>query len=198
MSTAREQQNIEWKESWREEYFKWICGFANAQGGRIYLGKNDDGHVVGLTNIRKLLEDLPNQVRDLMGILVEVNRQEDSGLEYWEIVVEPYPYPISYRGQYHYRSGSTKQELKSPALSAFLLQKQGKRWDEVPVPGVTTTDLSAEAFDLPRCVGEGRPPAENWYPWGRHGVPVNWLMIGSLRDGTPLQLVEQALCRHFF
>jgi len=54
MSTTREQQNIEWKESWREEYFKWICGFANAQGGRIYLGKNDDGHVVGLPNIRKL------------------------------------------------------------------------------------------------------------------------------------------------
>lgn len=94
------------------------------------------------------LEDLPNQVRDLMGILVEVNRQGDSGLEYLEIVVEPYPYPISYRGQYHYRSGSTKQELKGPALSAFLLQKQGKRWDGVPVPGVTTTDLSAEAFDL--------------------------------------------------
>ncbi|SDY83002.1 AlbA family DNA-binding domain-containing protein [Hymenobacter psychrophilus] len=58
MSTAREQQNIEWKESWREEYFKWICGFANAQGGRIYLGKNDNGQVVGLTSIRKLLEEV--------------------------------------------------------------------------------------------------------------------------------------------
>ena len=70
MSTAREQQNVEWKESWRDEYLEWICGFANAQGGRIYVGKNDDGQVVGLPNIRKVLEDLPNQVRDLMGILV--------------------------------------------------------------------------------------------------------------------------------
>nr|GEZ02644.1 hypothetical protein [Tanacetum cinerariifolium] len=83
-----------------------------------------------------------------MGILVEVNRHEEGGLEYLEIVVEPYPYPISYRGQYHYRSGSTKQELKGPALSTFLLQKQGKRWDGVPVPGVTAADLSAEALDL--------------------------------------------------
>ena len=31
-----ESQNIEYKESWRDEYLKWICGFANAQGGRIY------------------------------------------------------------------------------------------------------------------------------------------------------------------
>lgn len=23
-----ENQNIEWKESWRDEYLKWICGFA--------------------------------------------------------------------------------------------------------------------------------------------------------------------------
>ncbi|MFZ4802503.1 MAG: helix-turn-helix domain-containing protein, partial [Chlorobium sp.] len=25
----QENQHIEWKESWREEYLKWICGFAN-------------------------------------------------------------------------------------------------------------------------------------------------------------------------
>ena len=30
-----ESQNIEYKESWRDEYLKWICGFANAQGGCI-------------------------------------------------------------------------------------------------------------------------------------------------------------------
>lgn len=29
----KENQNIEWKQSWRDEYLKWICGFANAEGG---------------------------------------------------------------------------------------------------------------------------------------------------------------------
>ncbi len=52
--TPQEQQNIEWKESWREKYFKWICGFANAQGGRIYIGKNDRGQVVGIGNSREV------------------------------------------------------------------------------------------------------------------------------------------------
>ena len=28
-----ESQNIEWEETWRDEYLKWVCGFANAQGG---------------------------------------------------------------------------------------------------------------------------------------------------------------------
>lgn len=45
-----EKQNVEWKEKWKDEYLKWICGFANAQGGTIYIGKNDDGEVVGIEN----------------------------------------------------------------------------------------------------------------------------------------------------
>ncbi len=43
-----ESQNIEWKESWRDEYLKWICGFANAGGGCIYIGVNDEGRVIGV------------------------------------------------------------------------------------------------------------------------------------------------------
>ena len=43
-----ESQNIEYKESWRDEYLKWICGFANAHGGRIYIGVNDNKEVIGL------------------------------------------------------------------------------------------------------------------------------------------------------
>ena len=50
-----ENQNIEWKAKWKDDYLEWICGFANAQGGKIYIGCDDDGKVIGLPNIRKLL-----------------------------------------------------------------------------------------------------------------------------------------------
>lgn len=60
---SREDQNTEWKESWRDEYLKWICGFANAQGGRLVIGKNDLGKVVGLADAEDLLEELPIQIR---------------------------------------------------------------------------------------------------------------------------------------
>lgn len=42
-----ESQNTEYKESWRDEFLKWICGFANAQGGRICIGIDDNRHIVG-------------------------------------------------------------------------------------------------------------------------------------------------------
>ena len=30
--TPKECQNVEYKKVWQDEYLKWICGFANAQG----------------------------------------------------------------------------------------------------------------------------------------------------------------------
>lgn len=142
-----ENQNIEWKESWRDEYLKWICGFANATGGKIYIGVDDRGQVVGVTDARKLLEDIPNKVRDVLGIIVDVNLLEKNGLEYIEIDIPSYSNPINYKGQYHYRSGSTKQELKGAALNHFILQKTGRHWDEFPVQRVRIEDLSIDALN---------------------------------------------------
>jgi len=143
-----EDQNIEFKESWRDEYLKWICGFANANGGIIVIGKDDDGKITGLKDARKLMEDIPNKVKDVLGIVVDVDLHKLKDGEYIEILIEPYPYPVNYKGQYHYRSGSTKQELKGAALDKFLLQKIGKRWDGVPVPKVSIKDLKQETFDF--------------------------------------------------
>lgn len=148
-----ESQNIEYKSIWKDEYLKWICGFANAQGGTIFIGKDDNGSVVGVNNAKKLLEDLPNKITTVLGIVAEVNLHETEQGDYIEIVVEPQPNPVSCKGEYHYRSGSTKQELKGAALDKFLLGKQGKHWDGVPVPHVTVTDLKQETFDFFRKKG---------------------------------------------
>ena len=143
-----ENQNIEWKESWRDEYLKWICGFANAQGGKIYIGTDDDGTVIGVPDSKKLLEDIPNKVRDILGIIVDVNLLTHDGKEYIEIYVNPSSYPVNYKGEYHYRSGSTKQLLRGASLTEFLLSKTGYKWDAVPVDGVTVEDLDKESFDI--------------------------------------------------
>jgi predicted HTH transcriptional regulator len=37
-----EQQNTEYKSVWKDEYLKWVCGFANARSGKIYIGKDDN------------------------------------------------------------------------------------------------------------------------------------------------------------
>jgi hypothetical protein len=110
-----ESHNLEWKESWHDDYLRWVSGFANADGGALVIGKNDKGKAIGLAGARKLLEDLPNKIRDLLGVAAQVKLEQEDGKEYLEIVTPAYPNPISYRGRYYQRSGSTLQELKGAA-----------------------------------------------------------------------------------
>ena len=72
----------------------------------------------------------------------------ENELEVIKIVVEENPYPVNYRGEYHYRSGSTKQLLQGSALTNFLLRKTGKKWDSVPIENVSVEDLDKESFDI--------------------------------------------------
>lgn len=136
-----EKQNIEWKAIWKDEYLQWLCGFANAQGGSLYVGVNDNGDVVGIQNARKLLEDLPNKIRDAMGIIVDINLCRDNVKEYLEIIVPPYPVAISCKGVYYYRSGSTNQKLSGAELESFILRRRGVTWDNMPLPTFKYEDI---------------------------------------------------------
>src|ERR1700689_4986220 len=137
-----EQQNIEYKQSWRDEYLKWICGFANAQGGKIFIGIDDEGKVTGIQEYKKLMEDLPNKIMAHLGLMADINLHQKNKKYYIEIVVPSSIVPISYHGTYHYRSGSTKQELKGTALLDFLLKKIGKTWDEIPVKKASINNIN--------------------------------------------------------
>ena len=125
-----------------------MCGFANAQGGKIYIGCDDNGEVVGVKDAKRLMEEIPNKIRDGMGIIVAVNQLEKNGLLYIEIDVPAYPIGISYKGVYHYRSGSTKQVLNGPALEAFLMRKHGATWDNLPLPAFKIGDVDDNAVKL--------------------------------------------------
>jgi ATP-dependent DNA helicase RecG len=142
-----ENQNIEYKTSWRDEYLKWICGFANAFGGKIYIGLNDEGEAVGLPDAHKLMEDIPNKIVNFLGVVTDVNLLENRGNQYIEIIVNPSSVPISFKGIYYYRSGSTKQELKGTTLHQFLLKRIGRTWDDLPCERASLRDIDLDVIN---------------------------------------------------
>jgi ATP-dependent DNA helicase RecG len=156
-----EHQNIEWKESWRDEYLKWIAGFANADGGTLVIGKNDKGKIVGVDKAKKLTEDLPNKIKNMLGLLPEVNFLEKADKEYIEIIVEPSKSPVSYKGQFYLRRGSTNQLLEGIALSDLMLEKSNMDWDEITVSGASIDDIDPQAIEVFKegAISEGRIPS---------------------------------------
>src|SRR3989338_312907 len=143
-----EQQNIEYKTNWHDDYLKVVCGFANVSGGTLYVGRDDAGKVTGVADHKKLMEDLPNKINDLLGVMAEVRLKKKKGLCFIEIVVPPYSVPISFRGRYYYRSGSVKKELTGNSLNEFLLKKSGKTWDDVIEPRAKLADIDRKSVEV--------------------------------------------------
>lgn len=157
-----EHQNIEYKISWRDEYLKWVGGFANAQGGKIFIGIDDNGKVTGVDDYKKLMDDIPNKAVNHLGLVVDVNLHQEGEKYFIEIEVPVSSVPISYHGVYYYRSGSTKQELKGVSLQEFLLKKMGRTWDDLSLPTVSINELSKDAVSsfLDFAIKCGRVPTE--------------------------------------
>lgn len=129
MINKNENQNIEFKESWNDEYLRWICGFSNAQGGKIYIGIDDNGNIVGINNIKKLLEDIPNKISSSLGITCDVNQKTKNNKDYIEIIIRKTNHLINYHGHYYYRSGSVRKEIVGHELNKLLLKESGFSYD---------------------------------------------------------------------
>lgn len=155
-----EQQNIEWKESWRDEYLKWISGFANANGGSIFIGKNDNGEIIGLSSYKKLMDDLPSKIKNGLGIVCEVNLHNENDKYFIEIIVNSFSDPISYRGKFYFRSGSTNQLLNGASLKEFLIKGLNIVWEEEIVPNTTMDDINLDAIEYfkKKAIVAGRLP----------------------------------------
>lgn len=137
----KENQNTEYKQSWRDEFLKPVCAFANTEGGTLYIGINDTGQVVGVENAHKLLTDIPNKITDMLRIVAAVNLKSEKNKEYIVIKIKAYEAPVSFKGKYYIRSGSTTQELNGVALQNFLLQKNGISWESVVEERASLKDI---------------------------------------------------------
>ena len=142
-----ESQNVEFKSNWRDEYLKVICAFANADGGKLIIGIDDKGNVIGVEKAKKLLEDVPNKIKDILGIIPKVIAERKKGKDTLIIEVKPSYVPISYHGRYFVRSGSTIQELKGKELTKFLISKSDRDWDEYAEEKASIDDIDIKTVE---------------------------------------------------
>ena len=142
-----ESQTTEYKEQWHDKYLSYISGFANAKGGTLYLGINDAGEIVGVSDARYLLENLPNKAVQATGVIPEIEILNDNGKDYIAIRVKPSVQPVSCNGKFYMRSGSTLQELNGNALTDFLMRQTHTTWDMHIEPEATIDDIDPEAVD---------------------------------------------------
>lgn len=180
---GKENQDLEFKLVWKDEYLKEICGFVNASGGTLYVGVDDDGNVVGVKNAKQLVEELPNKIISTLGIMADVSLQEYNDVNYIKIVVEKYTRLVYYKGKPYKRSGSTNQEMTGLELEKIMFNDYGKKWERYIVPGASLDDISLEAIKYfkERAVRKGKLSKEEV------DIDLKTLLINlGLLDGNKL------------
>ncbi|MEO5644330.1 MAG: ATP-binding protein [Bacteroidia bacterium] len=139
---STEKYNTEFKESWRDDHLKTLCAFANTKGGELLVGIDDKGKAKGLADKKKLLEDIPNKIKEYLSVLGEVQLKTRNRKEYLSIKVKPYETAISYRGKCYIRSGSTTQEINGAELHRFLLDKSNTSWESIIEDGSSISEIN--------------------------------------------------------
>lgn len=155
--TKNEDYNHEFKSCWRDNNLKVITAFANSEGGVLSVGIDDDGKVIGVEKTDKLLEDIPNKIKSRLGIIPSVRLQEMENKDVIEIHVKPSIYPVSYKGRYYIRTGSTVQEISGTELTGFLLSRSSNSWDTLP-SDAGTDEIDTQVWDRFTKLSKNRLP----------------------------------------
>jgi ATP-dependent DNA helicase RecG len=158
MKMIMETENIEFKEKWTDDSLKTICAFANTSGGELIIGISDEGEIVGVKDIEKLIRDLPNKIRDKLKITPSISVEEKEGRKILHIKIFPSSIPVSYEGKFYIRSGSTTQELKDTELAYFLLEKMGKTWDSFS-SGFDISEIDFSTIEMFKNLAKNRIPS---------------------------------------
>lgn len=142
-----ENEEIEYKTSWKDEYLKTLCAFANTKGGQLIIGIKDNHEVVGVQNFQKLLEYIPNKVKNSLGIIPSLEIKVVDGKNILVISVQQYDTPVYYDEKIYVRSGSNTVELTGQELTRFIFKKFGKSWEKSPT-SVTIDQLDLSTVEL--------------------------------------------------
>lgn len=131
-----------------------LVAFSNSKGGRILVGVNDQGGIVGLSvdDIRRINQLVSNTATNLVRPSVNPETENISTVGGQVVMVVTVPEGISKpysdnNGVFWVKSGADKRRVTSREEVQRLLQSAHLvHADEVPVEGTTTGDVDLEHF----------------------------------------------------
>jgi ATP-dependent DNA helicase RecG len=132
-----------------------ICAFANATGGIILIGVDDDGEIVGVGKHNELKSRVQSIARSAEPpIAVDVERIGDV---LCITVPEQHSKPYSFSGKFFIREGATSQQMGRSEIREFFFKEGLIHFDETPCTNYDLKrDLSPQIWN--RFIQHARLP----------------------------------------
>ena len=143
-----EMQTLELKETFGIECIETACAFANAYGGYIVIGVDNDGIPMKTQLRTEALRDYENRIATATepSVAVDVDKVVFKGIQVIVLrVIENPLKPVAYKGRSFIRKGSINHQMTPSEIAECHLKSTGASMDAVIMPGVTRDDLDMEA-----------------------------------------------------
>ena len=129
----RETRTIEFKETITNTFLKTVSAFANYDGGSIFFGINDDGNVVGISDIKQSCLDIENKINDSISpqpnYTLEIqNNEQTIKLTVKAGVQKPY----LYKSKAYKRNDTATIEVDTLEFSRLILEGKNIKFEELP------------------------------------------------------------------
>ncbi|MDR2523387.1 MAG: helix-turn-helix domain-containing protein [Synergistaceae bacterium] len=124
-----ESYTVEFKESPDKSLSSEVCAFANASGGKVYIGVHDKGYVVGTDTsnaARSRIQDTINKIEPRLNVSIDVV-DDIIMLTVPEGTHKPYSCPTGF----YLRSGPNSQKLGRDSIVEFFQSEGRVRYDEI-------------------------------------------------------------------
>jgi ATP-dependent DNA helicase RecG len=179
-----ENQVLEFKSGFNDEVIETLTAFANAQGGKVLVGVNNDGNPVkgfhiGKESVQKWLNEIKNKTEP--SIIPDVEVIEYKEAEALSFSIQEFPVkPVACRGRYFKRVNNANHLLSVPEISDIYLQSMQYSWDAYPHFGANMDSLNPEKI---------KSFITRVNATGRFHLPVNQVealsKLRMLKDGRP-------------
>lgn len=139
----KETDTIELKRELNESVKKEIIAFANTNGGKIYIGIDDDGQIIGLSKAKENMEAISNSISDGirpdLRMFTSVNLLVIDGKEVIEIEVlkgTKKPYYLTSKGMkptgIFIRHGITSHPVSEDLIRQMINENEGTPYEKLP------------------------------------------------------------------
>ncbi|MBR5973969.1 MAG: putative DNA binding domain-containing protein [Clostridiales bacterium] len=129
----KENRQLEYKERISSTYLKTVSAFANYDGGVIVFGVNDEGEVVGISDIEQKCLDIENSINDNIKPQPEYYIEITNSDKTISLNVRPgVNKPYLYKGKAYKRNDTSTIEVDQIELKRLILAGENKDFEEIP------------------------------------------------------------------
>ena len=142
-----ESQFLEFKISFGREVIETLSAFANTQGGKVLIGVEDDGSIIGTEIGQESVQQWVNQIKNSTSPSI-IPDAESTSLEGKTVIVLSvisYPIkPISFKGKYYKRVDSSNHVMDLNEIANEHLKTMNISWDFAQDHSHGIEDISLE------------------------------------------------------